>query len=189
MNDFFLASGRSISIDENSIHQFQMHNFDEWTPLAKPIKDIKKNKNYSNEILKKYIEENTADVVKLITLAFDVSISEFIKIKDEHKLDLTILIELIIAVNSGYFDEKEQKHRDDVDPRIKTTWFDSFQLLISSGHTNTEIMNMTYGAFINYLNSAQKAERRSLGGFAGIFRAAQHADKRGFDKLLNELKK
>lgn len=189
MNDFFLASGRSISIDENNIHQFKMYNFDEWTLLAKPIKDLKKNKNYSNEILKKYIEENTNDVVQLIALSLGVSIDEFIKIKDEHKLDLTTLIELIITVNSAYFDEKEQKHRDDIDPRIKTTWFDSFQLLISSGHTNTEIMNMTYGAFINYLKSAQKAERRNLSSFAGIFRAAQHADKRGFDKLLNELKK
>lgn len=189
MNDFFLASGRSVLIDVKSIHQFKIHNFDEWALLAKPIKDLKKNKNYSNEILKKYIEENTADVVKLIALAFDVSIDEFIKIKDEHKLDLTTLIELIITVNSAYFEEKEQKARDDVDPRIKTSWFDSFQLLISSGHTNTEIMNMTYGAFINYLKSAQKAERRNLSSFASIFRAAQHADKRGFDKLLNELKK
>ena len=189
MNDFFLASGRSIAIDENSIHQLKMHNFDEWSSFAKPIKDLKKNKNYSNEILKEYIEENTNDVVQLIALSLGVSIDEFIKIKDEHKLDLTTLIELIITVNSAYFEEKEQKHRDDIDPRIKTTWFDSFQLLISSGHTNTEIMNMTYGAFINYLKSAQKAERRNLSSFAGIFRAAQHADKRGFDKLLNELKK
>ncbi len=189
MNDFFLASGRSIAIDENSIHQLKMHNFDEWSSFAKPIKDLKKNKNYSNEILKEYIEENIADVVKLIALAFDVSECEFIQIKDEHELDLTTLIELIITVNSAYFEEKEQKARDDVDPRIKTSWFDSFQLLISSGHTNTEIMNMTYGAFINYLKSAQKAERRNLSSFAGIFRAAQHADKRGFEKLLNELKK
>ncbi len=189
MNDFFLASGRSIAIDENSIHQLKMHNFDEWSSFAKPIKDLKKNKNYSNEILKEYIEENTADVVKLIALAFDVSEGEFIQIKDEHELDLTTLIELIITVNSAYFDEKEQKHRDDIDPRIKTTWFDSFQLLISNGHTNTEIMNMTYGAFIGYLKAAQKAERRNLSSFAGIFRAAQHADKKGFDKLINELKK
>ena len=189
MNEFFLASGRSILIDVNNIHQFKMHNLDEWASLAKPLRDLKKNRNYSNEILKKHIEENTADVVKLIALAFDVSEEEFIQIKDEYKLDLTTLIELIIVVNSTYFDEKEQKRRDDVDPRIKTTWFDSFQLLISNGHTNTEIMQMTYGAFINYLKAAQKAERRKLSSLAGIFRAAQHADKRCFDKLLNELKK
>lgn len=52
MNDFFLASGRSISIDEKSIHQFKMHNFDEWASLTKPLKDLKKHKDYSNEILK-----------------------------------------------------------------------------------------------------------------------------------------
>lgn len=164
-----------------------MHNFDEWASLTKPLKDLKKHKDYSNEILKKYIEENTSDVAKLI--AFDLSLEEFIKIKDERSLDLATLIELIITVNSAYFDEKEQKHRDDIDPRIKTSWFDSFQLLISNGHSHTEIMQMTYGAFINYLKAAQKTERRNLSSFAGIFRAAQHADKRGFDKLINELKK
>lgn len=189
MNDFFLASGRGLLINADKIHQLKMHNFDEWSSFAKPIKDLKKSKNYSNEILKKHIEENTNDVVQLIALSLGVSIDEFIKIKDEQKLDLTMLVDLIITVNSAYFEEKEQKHRDDIDPRIKTSWFDSFQLLISNGHSHTEIMQMTYGAFINYLKAAQKTERRNLSSFAGIFRAAQHADKKGFEKLLNELKK
>jgi hypothetical protein len=189
MNDFFLASGRSISIDENNIHQFKMHNFDEWASLAKPLKDLKKNKDYSNEILNKYVEKNIAEVVGLIALAFKVSVDEFIQVKDANNLNLTEIVELIITVNSAYFDEKEQKQRDDIDPRKKSSWFDSFQLLISNGHSHTEIMQMTYGAFIEYIRAAQNAEKRKLSSLAGVFRAAQHANMKSFKKLIDDLKK
>ena len=40
MNDFFMASNRPIKVGELSVHQLQMHNFDEWSSVAQVIKDF-----------------------------------------------------------------------------------------------------------------------------------------------------
>lgn len=187
MNDFFIASNRPVKVGELSVHQLQMHNFDEWSGAAQVIKDFLN--NHPDETTQKIFDTHPFESTQLIAHCLQHNIEQVIDLfKKEGEINI-LLLDAVIKVNDAFFSEPKPKHRDDVDPRKKSSWYDVFQLLISSGHTNTEIMNMTYGAFIGYLKAAQKAERRNLSSFAGIFRAAQHADKKGFDKLINELKK
>jgi len=60
--------------------------------------------------------------------------------------------------------------------------------LISAGHTHTEIMNMTYGTYTEYLKSAQKDYRNKLAALTSVVRSAQHASAKELKKFLEDLK-
>ena len=77
-----------------------------------------------------------------------------------------------------------QKREADSD----STWFDSFQFLISAGHHHQDIMNMTYGAYERYLKAATKDYRSKLQYLTVAIRSAQHADANDFKKFMDELK-
>jgi hypothetical protein len=48
-------------------------------------------------------------------------------------------------------------------------------------------MNMTYGAFIQYLKEAQVLERQQIKSFAIATRVANNAKEKGWDKYLKQL--
>lgn len=70
----------------------------------------------------------------------------------------------------------------------ESTWFDSFQFLISAGHRPDDIMNMTYGAFDQYLKSAQKDNKNKLQYLSSVIRSAHHANAKEFAKFFEGLK-
>lgn len=193
MNDFFLASDRNVLVvlDHNNVtvNQLKMHNFDQWSGHAQAIKEFLK---IHPDDIAKLLQEKTAETLGLISLSIDRDAKDIERIMLQEQDRSFDLINAVIVVNDAFFDEREdkkEKHDDSVDPRIKTTWFDSFQLLISNGHTNAEIMQMTYGAFKHYLKAAQKAERRKMVNGAITARAAQHAAKKAFDDFTKNLSK
>ena len=78
MNDFFLANNRNIAIGDIAVHQLQMHDFDEWAPHAKTIKDFLK--NHSDEIYKSLFEAHTEDVMIVVSKSTHKSIDELIPV-------------------------------------------------------------------------------------------------------------
>ena len=65
----------------------------------------------------------------------------------------------MLLVNQAYFKYEKPKCGTKKNTQTESTWFDSFQYLISAGHRPDDTMNMTYGAFDQYLKSAQKIIR------------------------------
>jgi hypothetical protein len=63
-------------------------------------------------------------------------------------------------VNEAYLRKKNRKNSKRKSK--KYSWFDSFQYLISDGHRPDDILNMSYGAFIEYLKAAQRRESQRL---------------------------
>nr|WP_250852453.1 hypothetical protein [Acinetobacter sp. ANC 5414] len=49
-------------------------------------------------------------------------------------------------------------------------------------------MNMTYGAFDQYLKSAQKDHKNKLQYLSSVIRSAHHANAKEFKKFFEELK-
>lgn len=190
MNDFFLASDRNITVElqfnKVTVTQLKMHNFDQWSGHAQAIKEFLK--NHPDDIAK-LLKEKTGEVLALVGLAIDRDAKDIERIMLQEQDRSFDLINAVIIVNDAFFSEPELKHDDSVDPRNKPTWFDSFQLLISNGHTHAEIMQMTYGAFRHYLKAAQKAERRNMLNGAITVRAAQHAAKKAFEEFTKNLSK
>ena len=51
MNDFFLATNRSIKVNDIEVRQIQMKDFDTWAMHAEVLKNFIKDQNHSDEIL------------------------------------------------------------------------------------------------------------------------------------------
>lgn len=188
MNEFYLASNRSITVADVEVFQLQMHNFDEWAGHAQQAKEFLKGKEHSDEILKELLKAHTAHIMIVVSKSTHKSIDELIPMVEASESAFVELIDTVIKVNDAYFSEPIPKHRDDVDPRKKSSWFDVFQLLVSNGHSHNDIMQMTYGAFRYYLKSAQKLQRSQMRSQTNLVRAAQHANAKEFKKLIEELK-
>lgn len=190
MNDFFLASDRNITAElqfnKVTVMQLKMHNFDLWSGHAQAIKEFLK--SHPDEIAK-LLKEKTSEVLALVGLAIERDAKDIERIMLQEKDRSFDLINAVIVVNDAFFSEPDPRHDDSVDPRKKSSWFDAFQLLISNGHSNTEIMQMTYGAFRQYLKAAQKAEKQKIRNNAVAVRTAQHAAKRAFEEFMKNLEK
>ena len=190
MNDFFLASDRSITVElqfnKVAVMQLKMHNFDQWSGHAQAIKEFLK--SHPDDIAK-LLQEKTDEVLALVGLAIDRDAKDIERIMLQEKDRSFDLIKAVLVVNDAFFSEPEPKHDDSVDPRNKSTWFDAFQLLILHGHTNTEIMQMTYGAFQGYLKAAKKMERRKILNDAYAVRGGSTPSKKSFDEFQKSLEK
>lgn len=190
MNDFFLANNRNIAIGDIAVHQLQMHDFDEWAPHAKTIKDFLK--NHSDEIYKSLFEAHTEDVMIVVSKSTHKSIDELIPVVEASEIAFIELINAVIKVNDAFFSEKEPKRKRGRKAKGKdlelSSWFDTFQFLIDAGHRHDDILQMSYGTFIGYLKSAQKQQSDKLRTFTNLMRAAQHANTKAFAKLIDELK-
>ncbi|RKG50355.1 hypothetical protein D7V68_03660 [Acinetobacter cumulans] len=186
MNDFFMASNRPIKVGELSVHQLQMHNFDEWSSVAQVIKDFLN--NHPDETTSKLFEAQAFESTQLIAHSLKYSIEQVIELFKSDERLITQLLDTVIKVNDAFFSEPKPKHRDDVDPRKKSSWFDVFQVLVSNGHQPESIMQMSYGSFSYYLKAAQKAERLKMRNLA-IATRAQNAINKKFDAFIKSLEK
>lgn len=190
MNDFFLAANRSITVNDVEVHQIQIKDFDQWAVHAEKVKSFLKGKNYSDEILTQLFKAHSIEVLGMCSLATRLPVASLIDLATTSEQQFKEVLSAVLQVNGAYFKEDQPKRRNkrQAVKENDSTWFDSFQLLISSGHTHTEIMNMTYGAYSEYLKSAQKDYRNKLAALTSVVRSAQHASAKDLKKFLEDLK-
>ncbi|MPW43374.1 hypothetical protein [Acinetobacter guerrae] len=194
MNDFFIASNRSLKLSAGDVdlevRQITMKDFDLWLVASSEIKTSLKNiEVYSDEILKKIVSQFEVQCYSIINLVTDLDIDSIIKTKINN---LDIFIELVkktLEANHAYFYEKTVKrNRRAQQSENAESWFDSLQLLVTAGHPHESIMNMSYGTYKHYLDAAVKAYKRNIATQAGIVRVAQHAAAKEFKKYLDDIK-
>lgn len=190
MNDFFLAANRSITVNDVEVHQIQMKDFDQWAVHAEKVKNFLKGKDYSDEILTQLFKAHSIEVLGICSLATKLPATSLIDLANTSEQQFKEVLSAVLQVNGAYFKEDQPKRRNKKQAAKDndSTWFDSFQLLISAGHTHTEIMNMTYGAYSEYLKSAQKDYRNKLAALTSVVRSAQHASAKDLKKFLEDLK-
>ena len=187
MNDFFLANNRSITIGDITVHQLQMHNFDEWSGVAQVIKEFLN--NHPDETMQKIFDAHPFESTQLIAHCLKFSTDQVIDLFKKQATLNVLLLDAVIKVNDAFFTEPKSKHRDDVDPRKKSSWYDVFQLLVSNGHSPESIMQMSYGSFRYYLKASQKAERMKMRSLAVASRASQTRENKKFNDFIKNLEK
>lgn len=189
MNEFFLASNRSVKVQfldvMVDVRQIQVKELDSIQEFAQPIKVSLGNK-LDEEVIARTFKDN---ILHALTLCHTFSGVPYQIITDAFAKEYDQLIQLfslILKINQAYFIDETVKRRKPSDKAA--TWFDSFQFLVQSGHSNESIMNMSYGAFLGYMKSANRSRNQSLITDANVVRVAQHAEKREFTKFIDGLK-
>ena len=107
----------------------------------------------------------------------------------KHIANQDVIAELvlkIIQVNEAFFKKEKQQSRAKNEVN-ESTWFDSIQYLISCGHRPDDILNMPYGAFLKYIEAAQKNERQNIKNTAIAVRIAMHSSKQEWEKSIKQL--
>jgi hypothetical protein len=195
MNDFFIAANRSLSLEIDDVslevRQIQMSQFDLWVGAADPIKNALGNvSDYSDEILNKLMQKHLIECVVMLQLITDLDHPAILKAAQDQEVFIQLL-EKALKANQPYFIDKEpkskrRKKRGETNDQ-GSTWFDSFQLLVSNGHSHESIMNMSYGAFKLYTEAVVKREKQGIATQSNIIRMAQHAAAKQFKSFVDEL--
>ncbi|WP_180047431.1 MULTISPECIES: hypothetical protein [unclassified Acinetobacter] len=191
MNDFFLAENRaySVEIDEDSVvevRQFLVRELDKVEVFANQIRLALK-KDWCTDDLHPLINTNQIAVIMLVSELTTLSKDLVIKLKEDYPNKLIEIFEMLLVVNKAYFEQENAKKPQDKND--KTTWFDSFQFLISKGHKHKDILNYSFGAFMEYLKAAQRHEQNHILSRSVAMRVAYHADKKGFSSYVSEVNK
>lgn len=184
MNDFFLATNRSITLDDIEVRQIQMKDFDIWATHAEVLKNFIKDRDYSDEILNELFSAHGVQVISTIACVTDLDNESLFKLANDEQ-GFKELLKAVLLVNQAYFKYEKPKHAAKKQT-AESTWFDSFQYLISAGHRHEDIMNMTYGAFQSYVKAANKLYKQGIFNSAIAARVAQ-ADKKGFELFKKEM--
>ena len=182
MNDFFLLNNESLPyvfVDQNiEIKQILVKDLNRFSQVAGPFKKLE---SCSVETITPLIQTNTLQIMGVVSLTTSldpISFSEQL----ENAVVIADLLLKIIEVNNDVF-KKEPKSENEKG----SSWFKAFSYLINHGHRHDEILNMTYGAFIKYLNAAQAIERQQIKSYAIATRVANNAKQQGWDKYLKQL--
>ena len=186
MNDFFLATNRSIKLQHIEVRQIQMKDFDIWATHAEPLKNFIKDQNHSDMILTELFKVHGVQVISTIACVTELDNELLVELAVDEQ-GFKELLKAVLLVNQAYF-KYEKPKRGAKKQTAESTWFDSFQYLISAGHRPDDIMNMTYGAFDQYLKSAQKDHKNKLQYLSSVIRSAHHANAKEFKKFFEELK-
>lgn len=185
MNDFFLINNETLPYDfldhQIEIKQIQIKNLNQFAYFADPIKKLE---SYSIETIKPIILTSIIQIMGLCSLVTSLDPETFSKHIGNQDAIADLILK-IIQVNEAYFKNEKAKTRKK-DNSNKSSWFDSFQLLVSTGHRTDEILEMSYGAFIEYLKAAQRRESQRLKTIAIATRAAS-AKNNDFDKFVSGL--
>ena len=189
MNDFFLLNNESLPhvfIDQNiEIKQIQVKNLNQFAYFADPIKQLE---SYSIETIKPIILTSIIQIMGLCSLVTSLDPETFSKhIGDQDAIADLIL--KIIQVNEDFFKKDELPKRPTQQKTESASWFYSFQYLISCGHRPDDIMNMSYGAFLKYIEAAQRNERQNIKNTAVAVRIAMNTSKQDWEKSIKQLDK
>ena len=189
MNNFFLLNNESLPhvfIDQNiEIKQIQIKNLNQFAYFADPIKQLE---SYSIETIKPIILTNIFQIMGVFSLATTLDAEYFTK-QLGNTSDIAKLILKIIEVNEDFFKKDELSKRPTQQKTESASWFYSFQYLISCGHRPDEILNMPYGAFLKYIEAAQKNERQNIKNTAVAVRMAMNTSEQEWKKCINQLDK
>ena len=188
MNDFFLLNNESLQhtfIDQKiEVKQIQVKNLNHFAQFADPIKKLD---SYSIETITAVVETEIFNIMGLCSLVTSLNPEAFAK----HIANQDAIAELvlkIIQVNEAFFKKEKQQSRSKTEVN-EATWFDSFQYLISCGHRPDEILNMPYGAFLKYIEAAQRNEKQSIKNTAIAVRIAMQSSKQEWEKSMKQLEK
>lgn len=184
MNDFFLATNRSIKINDIEVRQIQMKDFDTWAVHAEVLKNFIKDQNHSDEILTELFKAHGVQVISTMVCVTDLNNESLVELAADEQ-GFKDLLKVVLLVNQAYF-KYEKPKRSIKKPTTESTWFDSFQFLVSMGHQHSEIMEMTYGAFQGYVKAANKLYKQGIFNNAVAARVAQ-SDKKGFESFKKEM--
>ena len=184
MNDFFLATNRSVTVNDIEVRQIQMKYFDTWATHAEPIKQFLKDKNHSDEVLTELFVAHGMQIISTIACVTDLDNESLFKLASNERA-FKELLKTVLLVNGAYF-KYEKPKRGANKQNTESTWFDSFQFLVSMGHQHNEIMEMTYGAFQGYVKAANKMYRQGIINSAVAVRVAQ-TDKKGFETFKKDM--
>ena len=189
MNDFFLLNNESLPhvfIDQNiEIKQIQIKNLNQFAYFAEPIKQLE---SYSVETIKPIILTNIIQIMGLFSLVTTLDAEYFTK-QLGNTSDIAKLILKTIEVNEDFFKKDELPKRPIQQKAESASWFYSFQYLISCGHRPDDIMNMSYGAFLKYIEAAQRNERQNIKNTAVAVRMAMNTSEQEWKKSINQLDK
>ncbi|ENV64259.1 hypothetical protein F949_01648 [Acinetobacter junii NIPH 182] len=182
MNDFFLLNNESLPyvfVDQNiEIKQILVKDLNHISQFAGPIKKLE---SYSVETITPLIQTNILQIMGVVSLTTSLDPNSFSE-QLENAVVIANLLLKIIEVNNDVF-KKEPKSENEKG----SSWFKAFSYLINHGHRHDEILNMTYGAFLKYLNAAQAIERQQIKSYAIATRVANNAKQQGWDKYLKQL--
>ncbi|WP_151730419.1 hypothetical protein [Acinetobacter junii] len=189
MNDFFLLNNESLPyvfIDQNiEIKQIQIKNLNQFAYFADPIKQLE---SYSIETIKPIILTSIIQIMGLFSLVTTLDAEYFTK-QLGNTSDIAKLILKTIEVNEDFFKKDELPKRQTQQKTESASWFYSFQYLISCGHRPDDIMNMSYGAFLKYIEAAQRNERQNIKNTAVAVRMAMNTSEQGWEKSIKQLDK
>lgn len=183
MNDFFLATNRSIKLKDIEVRQIQMKDFDQWLKHAEVLKNFIKDKDHSDEILTGLFKVHGVQVISTIACVTNLNQKAIFDLAADEQA-FKELLKAVLLVNQAYF--KYEKPKRGIKKKDDSTWFDSFQFLVSMGHQHSEIMEMTYGAFQGYVKAANKLYKQGIFNNAVAARVAQ-SDKKGFESFKKEM--
>ncbi|WP_251992253.1 hypothetical protein [Acinetobacter sp.] len=85
MNDFFLATNRSIAVNDIEVRQIKMKYFDTWATHAEPIKQFLKDKNHSDEVLTELFAAHGVQVISAITCVTDLDNESLFKLASDEQ--------------------------------------------------------------------------------------------------------
>lgn len=184
MNDFFLLNNESLPyvfIDQNiEIRQIQVKNLNRFGQLADPIKKLE---SYSVETITPLIDTNIIQIMGVLSLATTLDANYFAD-RLENTEAIADLVLNIIQVNEDFF-KKEPTGENSKD----SSWFNAISYLIKHGHREEEVLNMSYGAFLKYIEAAQRNERQNIKNTAVAVRMAMNTSKQDWDKSIKQLEK
>ncbi len=183
MNDFFLATNRSIKINDIEVRQIQMKDFDTWAMHAEVLKNFIKDQNHSDEILTRLFKAHGVQVISTMACVTDLDNESLVELAANEK-SFKELLKVVLLINQAYF--KYEKPKRGIKKKDDSTWFDSFQFLVSMGHQHSQIMEMTYSAFQNYVKAANRLYKQGIFNNAVAARVAQ-SDKKGFESFKKEM--
>lgn len=189
MNDFFLLNNESLPhvfIDQDiEIKQIQVKNLNHFAKFAEPIKKLE---SYSIETITPLINTDLIQIMGMLSLTTTLDANYFIE-QSENTSAIAKLILKIIEVNEDSFKKDELPKRPIQQKAESASWFYSFQYLISCGHRPDDIMNMSYGAFLKYIEAAQRNERQNIKNTAVAVRMAMNTSEQEWKKSINQLDK
>ncbi|ENW78666.1 hypothetical protein F909_03628 [Acinetobacter sp. ANC 3929] len=189
MNDFFLANNESLLhtfIDQKiEVKQIQVKNLDRFAQYANNIKDGLK--SYSIETITPLVEPQILNIMGMCSLVTTMEPKTF-EANTAQTRAIAELVLKIIQVNDAFFKKPERNRKTKGNAvSIEASWFDSFGFLVEHGHSETDIYNMSYGAFLEYIKSAQRRDNLKLKSIAIATRVANNAKQNGFEKYINSL--
>ncbi|MFW1764826.1 hypothetical protein ACG9X2_05070 [Acinetobacter bereziniae] len=183
MNEFFLALNGTSKYEEIEVRQVLVSELDQWAQFAEPVR-LKLNLDFSSENLLEVFKDFKFQILMICSLTSDVTIVKPDILNNKYKL--IELFKVVIDVNYAYF--IQEINNNNISSK-NHTWFDSFQYLISKGHRHSDILNYSFGAFVEYLKAAQRNERNSLLTMGNAIRVSYHADKNAYSKYVDNMKK